>query len=259
MDYPRDFSSIYPDDLEVLEPRAWPRDRQVMGYIRCPDTGRWLEYSHGTWREMRSALLSRVGFGAHEHIDLRIALDRGDRPRRDWGPHLTVDEFFLWMAQEVDEHELLNLYRTAVCAYVRAAKFPPRGSARWGANGLRMRVATGATCSEIEREHGMVPKILHKWVVITVRRTPRCPARQVGVGERVVALVGYEVTYENGLEATWYEIESLTVFPEILLRDSRDHTRGVRQDSRATGMAVEYTVEALDIWNLTTAYQAEGH
>ena len=92
MDYPQNLPSTYPDAAREEDDR-----RQVMGYVLCrPPTVAWLEYSHGTWQEMRSALLARVGFGAHDHADLRISLDRGDSPRRDWGPRLTVERFLLW-------------------------------------------------------------------------------------------------------------------------------------------------------------------
>lgn len=104
MDYPQNLSLTYPEPCgDTVLARGHERGtaRQVIGYIRCHNTARnlpvrWLEYSHGTWQEMRSVLLSRVGFGAHDHADLRISLDRGDRPRRDWGPRLTVERFLLW-------------------------------------------------------------------------------------------------------------------------------------------------------------------
>ena len=96
MAYPSDLSSTYRYNPDTDDAETWS-SRQVMGYIRCPDTGRGREYSHGTWQEMRSALLSRVGIAGNWGLqDIRIALDRGDRPRRDWGPRLTVEQFLQW-------------------------------------------------------------------------------------------------------------------------------------------------------------------
>ena len=91
MGYPQNLSPTYPEG---------GHEREVMGYI-CLGAelpGTWLEYSsHGTWSLLRETLMQRIGIAGNWKLqDIRIALDRGDRPRRDWGPMLTVEQFLQW-------------------------------------------------------------------------------------------------------------------------------------------------------------------